>query len=42
MHFSAGGAGKFLVTVDDDAARFNLLEHQELPPLNPTEEMRIR
>jgi serine/threonine-protein kinase RsbW len=41
VHFSASAAGEFLVSVDDEAPRFNPLEQQELPALNPNEEMRI-
>jgi len=41
IHFSASGEGKFLVVVDDEAPQFNPLEQQELPALNPNEEMRV-
>ena len=39
--FSSTGEGQFLVVVDDEAPRFNPLEQQELPALNPNEDMRI-
>src|SRR5262245_33122395 len=41
VHFSANGDGKFRVLVDDEAPHFNPLVQQQLPALNPNEEMRV-
>jgi len=41
VNFSVIGDGKFLVVVDDEAPHFNPLEQEELPALNPNEEMRV-
>jgi len=41
VQFSVRDDGGFLVTVDDEAPRFNPLEQEELPALSPDEEMWI-